>query len=147
MSNYKEVNNGILIFVGIGIYFLLMELLGLSHLFLLRIFNVFIVAYFLTKTIKSNYKEGKFDYLENIISITITSLIGVFLSVAGLFVYITFKGGTAYLAKLSDNFLFGGGDPSIYQYCIGLLFEGIASSIIIAFTLMQYWKDKPVKGF
>lgn len=147
MSNYKEVNNGILIFVAIGVYFLLMELLGLSHIFLLRILNVFIVVYFLNKTIKSNYREGKTDYLENIISIALTSLIGVFLSVGGIFVYITFKGGTAYLEKLSQNFLFGGGDPSIYQYCIGLLFEGIASSIIISFTLMQYWKDKPVKGF
>jgi hypothetical protein len=55
------------------------------------------------------------------------------------------KGGNAYLSKLSGNFLFGGGNPTMNQYCIGLLFEGIASSIIITFTLMQYWKDYPVK--
>lgn len=144
MNISKELNNGVLIFIGIGVYFLLMELLGLSDIFLLRILNIFIVVYFINKTIKSNYKEGKTEYLENLISGTLTSLIGVFLSVAGLLAYINIKGGNVYLEKLSENFLFGGGEPSMYQYCIGLLFEGIASSIIITFTLMQYWKDRPL---
>ena len=147
MNISKELNNGILIFVSIGIYFLTMELLGLSDIFILRLLNVFIVVYFLNKTIKSNYKEGKTEYLENLISGTLTSLIGVALSVAALLAYISMKGGDAYLAKLSENFLFGGGEPSMYQYCIGLLFEGTASSIIITFTLMQYWKDTRVKNF
>ncbi|WP_300565165.1 hypothetical protein [Flavobacterium sp.] len=142
MSISKELNNGILIFIGIGVYFLIMELLGLSDIFLLRVLNIFIVVYFLNKTIKSNYTEGKTEYLENLISGTLTSLIGVFLSVAGLLAYISMKGGNAYLENLSENFLFGGGEPSMYQYCLGLLFEGIASSIIITFTLMQYWKDR-----
>ena len=147
MNISKELNNGILIFIGIGIYFLTMELLGLSHLFLLRMLNIVIVIYFINKTIKSNYNEGKTEYLENLISGTLTALIGVVLSVAGLLIYISMKGGDAYLAKLSQNFLFGGGTPSMNQYCIGLFFEGIASSIIITFTLMQYWKDRHLKHF
>jgi hypothetical protein len=147
MGVSKELNNGILIFIGIGIFFLTMELLGSSDVFWLRMLNIFIVIYFLNKTIKSNYQEGKTEYLDNLISGTLTSLIGVVLSIIGLLVYISMKGGDAYLAKLSQNFLFGGGAPSMNQYCIGLLFEGIASSIIITFTLMQYWKDRPVKHF
>jgi hypothetical protein len=147
MSLSKELNNGIMIFIGIGVYFLTMELLGLSDVFILRLLNIFIVVYFVNKVIKSNYKEGRIEYLDNLISGTITSLIGVALSVAGLLAYISFKGGNEYLAQLSENFLFGGGEPSMYQYCLGLLFEGIASSIIITFTLMQYWKDRPLKHF
>lgn len=147
MNISKELNNGILIFISIGIYFLLMELLGLSDVFLLRLLNIFIVVYFINKTIKSNYREGKTEYLENIISGSLTSLVGVALSVAGLLAYISMKGGNDYLANLSKNFLFGGGEPTMYQYCIGLLFEGIASSIIITFTLMQYWKDRPLKHY
>ena len=147
MSLAKEINNGIMIFIGIGIYFLTMELLGLSDVFMLRMLNIFIVIYFVNKVIKSNYKEGRIEYLDNLISGTITSLVGVFLSVAGLLAYISFKGGNEYLAKLSENFLFGGGEPSMYQYCIGLFFEGVASSIIITFTLMQYWKDRPLKHY
>lgn len=147
MSLSKELNNGVMIFIGIGVYFLVMELLGLSGVFMLRLFNIFIVVYFINKVIKSNYKEGKNEYLDNLISGTMTSLIGVVLSVAGLLAYMSIKGGNEYLAHLSKNFLFGGGEPSMYQYCIGLLFEGIASSIIITFTLMQYWKDRPLKHF
>jgi len=147
MNLSKELNNGIMIFIGIGIYFLLMELLGLSDVFILRLLNIVIVVYFVNKTIKSNYVEGKLEYLENLISGTLTSLIGVALSVAGLLGYISLKGGDAYLINLSQNFLFGGGNPSMYQFCIGLLFEGIASSIIITFTLMQYWKDRPLNHF
>ena len=143
----REIYNGIMIFIGIGIYFLTMELLGLSDVFLLRMLNIVIVVYFVNKTIKSNYAEGKTAYLDNIISGSLTSLVGVALSVAALLAYISMKGGDAYLAELSQNFLFGGGQPSMYQYCIGLLFEGIASSIIITFTLMQYWKDRRIKSF
>jgi len=116
-------------------------------LFILRLLNILIVIFYVNKTIKSNYTEGKLEYLDNLISGTLTSLIGVALSVAGLLAYISFKGGDAYLSKLSQNFLFGGGNPSMYQFCIGLFFEGIASSIIITFTLMQYWKDRPLKHF
>lgn len=144
MSLSKEVNNGIMIFIGIGIYFLTMELLGLSGIFWLRILNIFIVVYFVNKTIKSNYKEGQTEYLGNLISGALTSLVGVVLSVAGLLAYINMRGGNVYLEKLSGSFLFGGGHPSMYQYCIGMFFEGIASSIIITFALMQYWKDTTV---
>lgn len=147
MNLSKELHNGIMIFIGIGMYFLLMEFLGLSDVFILRLLNILIVIYYVNKTIKSNYTEGKLEYLDNLISGTLTSLIGVGLSVAGLLAYISFKGGDAYLVNLSQNFLFGGGNPSMYQFCIGLLFEGIASSVIITFTLMQYWKDRSLKHF
>lgn len=147
MNLSKELHNGIMIFIGIGIYFLLMELLGLSDVFILRLLNILIVVYYVNKTIKTNYNQGKIEYLDNLISGALTSLIGVGLSVAALLAYISFKGGDTYLANLSQNFLFGGGNPSMYQFCIGLLFEGIASSIIITFTLMQYWKDRPLKHY
>jgi hypothetical protein len=147
MNLSKEIINGILIFISIGIYFLAMEYLKLSDVFYLRLLNIFIVIFFLNRTIRSNYLEGKTDYLENLVSGTLTSLIGVALSVVGLLTYISIKGGDIYLSKLSGNFLFGGGSPSMNQYCIGLLFEGIASSIIINFTLMQYWKDRTIKNY
>ena len=59
MNISKELNNGILIFISIGIYFLLMELLGLSDVFLLRLLNIFIVVYFINKTIKSKLPRRK----------------------------------------------------------------------------------------
>jgi hypothetical protein len=43
MKLTKEIRNGFLIFLGIGLYFLLMNVLGLANLFYLRTLNVFFI--------------------------------------------------------------------------------------------------------
>lgn len=132
-----EFSNGILIFFGIGIYFLIMELLGLSHIYVLRVFNAFIVAFAVNKTIAENVFEHKVGYLQNFISGILTSLIGVVSSIAGLRAYVAFKGGNAYLSHLSNVFIYGN-HATLNEYCLGLLFEGAASSIIVVFIVMMY---------
>ena len=139
MKLQRELKNAILIFLGIGIYFLAMDSLGFADIYYLRLLNIFIVLYFVNQTIKYNIKDGKNDYLQNIFAAAFTSIIGVFLSIIGLYIYINYKGGEAYIHTLSDIFLTGS-KPSVTQYCLGLLFEGIASSMIATFILMQYWK-------
>ena len=61
MKIAQEILNGFLMFLGIGTYFLLMEVLGLSNNYILRIFNVLIVIYFLNKTIKFNIENTTTD--------------------------------------------------------------------------------------
>ena len=41
----KELVNGFIIVFGIGLYFLLMQLLGLADIYLLRVFNVLFIFY------------------------------------------------------------------------------------------------------
>jgi len=142
MKLSREFANGFIIFLGIGLYFLILEYLGLADEFYLRVLNLFIVAFGINRTIQMNYKDGIRGYNRHLVSAIITSMIGAALSIASLLAYIQFKGGEAYLQTLSKGFLFGGGELTIHYYCIGLLFESIASSIIISFCLMQYWKDK-----
>jgi hypothetical protein len=142
MKNKVEIKNGILIFVGIGLFFLLMDLFGLADKNYLRILNAFIVLYGILKTIKSNYANGTTDYLENLLSGFKTGVIGVVLGIIGLIIFVQIKGGEVYLAKLSDTFFFGG-KTNLIKYCAVLFFEGIASSLIGSFVLMQYWKDVP----
>lgn len=55
----KEIVNGFIIFLAIGIYFLLMQALNLSHLFYLRFLNVIFVFYGVNRTIQMNLSEGK----------------------------------------------------------------------------------------
>ena len=143
MKVKKEFKNGYLIFIGIATFFLLMEFLGYSNLFYLRLLNIFIVFYGVNKTIDMRLTQAKKKFVPNAISAMITSLVGVFLSIIGLIVYSYMKGGNAYLHSLSQSFLFGG-NPSINVYCISLLFEGIASSVIVTMLLMLYWNDKHV---
>lgn len=137
----KELYNGIIVFIGISLYFLLMEALNLAGLFYLRLFNILFVFYGANRTLKSNFSEGKKVFTFNAISALTTSLIGVFLSIIGLIIYSYVKGGDQYVQSLSETLLFGG-NPSIMTYSISLLFEGIVSAVLVTFILMLYWETR-----
>lgn len=141
MKISKEVFNGAIIFIGIGVYFLLMNALGFANVFYLRLLNIIFVYYGVNKTIQMNIAEGKKTFVSNAISAMTTSLVGVVLSVAGLIVYSYMKGGDNYVQSLSEIFLFGG-NPSVVTYSICLLFEGVASSVIVTLFAMLYWNNR-----
>jgi hypothetical protein len=137
----KEFYNGFIIFLGIGVYFLLMELMGFADLSFLRLFNILFIFYGTNRTLQSNFLEGKLVFISNVVSALITSLTGVFLSVIGLLIYSYAKGGDAYVESLSQTFLFGG-NPSVMTYTICIFFEGIVSAVIVSFILMLYWDSR-----
>ena len=137
MKLSKEFYNGGINFLGIGFYFLIVNILGLADLFYLRLLNILFVFYGVHKTVQMNILEGKKGFVSNAVSAIITSLIGVFSSVAGLVFYSYMKGGDAYVQTLSKSLLFGG-NPSVMTYSICLLFEGIASSVIVVLMVMLY---------
>ncbi len=136
----RELVNGISMSISIALFFLLMEFLKASDNYYLRILNLLFVFYWVNHTIKQNLMEGKNGYLTNLLSAGLTAVLGVVISVVGLLVYIYSKGGSAYISRLSEQFLFGG--VSVNEYCFGLLFEGLASSIIVVFITMQFWRNK-----
>jgi hypothetical protein len=140
MKNVTELRNGFIIFLGIGLFFLTMDLFGLADKNHLRALNAFIVLYGINKTIKMNLNNGITDYLENLISGFKTGIIGVLLGIVGLIIYIYIKGGESYLSTLSNTFFFLR-KTNIIMYCSVLFFEGVASSLIGSYLLMQYWKD------
>ena len=143
MKFTREITNGFIIFLGIGIYFIILELLGVSDVYLLRLLNIFIVAYGVHRTISANHADRIMGYFRNFLSALITSMIGAVLSIAGLLLYVEMRGGEEFLKGLSQSFLIGGGDVDSYTYAISLLlFESTAASLIVSFCLMQYWKDK-----
>ncbi|RVT79775.1 hypothetical protein EOD40_01310 [Flavobacterium sufflavum] len=141
MKPPKEIINGFIIFIAISIYFLLMETLNLAHLFYLRFLNVLFVFYGVNRTIQMNLKENQKKFVSNAVSAMLTSIIGVILSIIGLVIYSYLQGGDAFVASLSETFLFGG-NPTIDAYSISLLFEGIASSVIVTLLLMLYWNNQ-----
>ena len=142
MKFKRELTNGIIMFLGISIYFIILELLGISDQAYLRMLNIVFVIYGVNRTIKANAESGIHGYFTNFISGLITAMIGAILSIIALLIYIDFKGGEQYLQALSENFIFGGGELSIEQYCLGLLFESSAGAFAVVFVLMQYWKGK-----
>ncbi|WP_264520210.1 hypothetical protein [Flavobacterium sp. N1994] len=141
MKIARELSNGILIFVGIAIYFLVIEFFGLSHILYLKMANALFVFYGVNRTLKENFTEGKSGYVSNLLSAGLTAILGVLFSVGGLLLYIYLRGGDSYIDTLSKDFLFGG-NPTANQYCIGVLFEGLASAVIVVFVTMQLWRSK-----
>ena len=137
----NELLNGIIIFIWIGIYFLIMNELGYGNVFYLRLVNVIFIFYGVNRAVKSNLDKGKNNFVSNAVSAMITAIIGVSLSILGLFIYSHYKGGDTYIKSLSQSFLFGG-NPSVNTYCISLLFEGIASSVIVTLLLMLYTNNR-----
>jgi hypothetical protein len=141
MKLSKELYNGIIIWIGISILFLLMKALNLADVFYLRALNILFIYYGANRTLKSNFAEGKTGLPENAVSALQTSLIGVFISIGGLVAYSYMQGGDEYIASLSASFLFGG-EPTVMTYGVSLLFEGIVSAVIVTFTLMLIWKKR-----
>jgi hypothetical protein len=143
MKLSKEFQNGFLIFLGIAIYFLIMNLVGLSDVFYLRLFNTVFVLYGVNRSIVMNIHEGNVLLANNAKSAMKTSIIGVFLSIIGLIAYSYLQGGDQYVQSLSKTFLFGG-SPSVMTYSICLLFEGVASSVVVTMLLLLYWNNRMV---
>ena len=143
MKISKEFQNGFLIFLGIAIYFLFMNLVGLSDVFYLRLFNTLFVLYGVNRTIMMNIHDGEVFLVNNAKSAMKTSLIGVFLSIIGLIIFSYLQGGDQYVQSLSKTFLFGG-NLSVMTYSICLLFEGIASTAVVTMLLLLYWNNRLV---
>ena len=101
MKLSREFANGFIIFLGIGIYFLILEYLGLADEFYLRALNLFIVAFGVNRTIQMNYRDGVRGYNRNLVAAIVTSMIGAILSIATLLTYIYYRGGETYLETLS----------------------------------------------
>jgi hypothetical protein len=141
MNIPKETQNGFIIFLGIGLYFLLMTLLGLQNITILRMVNFVFLFYGVHLTVKTNFAEGNKNFLNNAVSAFITCLVGVFLSIFALLVYIHSRGGETYLHSLAKTFLFGG-NPSVASYGISLSLEGVASSVIVTLVYILYTNNK-----
>ena len=145
MKFSRIIINGLIIFACIGAIFLIMELMGLKDEVYLRLINFIPVIWGINNTIRGNYKDHIGGYFTNFLSALFTGLTSLVLGLISFVAYVEYNGGDTYLRHFSESYIFGGGDPSIYEFCIGLFLEGAAASVIVSFMLMQFWKDKVEK--
>ncbi|GGB78989.1 hypothetical protein GCM10007424_18960 [Flavobacterium suaedae] len=118
-----------------------MEVLGITEQVYLRLINFIFVIYGVNRTIKQDYKDRIKGYFTNLTSAFLTAMVSVVLSLVSFIIYAEIRGGEAYIDGYIESFIFGG-DPSLYQFVMGLFLEGSAASLIVAFAMMQYWKNK-----
>lgn len=133
------IGNAIKIYSGIILYFFLMKILGLENITELRLFNFLIVIWGINSAIKQNLNTNKNNtYLTNISIGFSTSLSSLLAIVISLIFYITFIDQT--LLLIMENSSVWGKNLSLGKIVFALLIEGLASSVICTFLVMQYWK-------
>ena len=137
MKNAVEIKNGFLLFIALGVYFLLMDALGFANNAILRTFNAVLILYFINRTISSKIENGSAGYFDTFFAALKTGALGVLLSMIGLVIFVQFKGGESFLKQLSSSLYFGK-DLGVIAYAAALFFEGIASVFIGVFLIMQY---------
>jgi hypothetical protein len=131
---------GLIMAANLVVYFLLMKLLGLETNFYLRIFNFVILVggvYFLMRNeiIRSTQSVTYFEGLGLGLRATISSVIVFLFFLAG---YINFF-DPEFMKILQESEIWGT-DITLPQAVTGILIEGIASSVVISFAWMQYFK-------
>lgn len=141
MSSTKIIiNNALLIFAGIVGFFLLMKILGLDKVSELRLLNFTFVLWGINNAIKTNINTNKESLYFNNFSIGIgTSIVAVGLTIIGLIIYVDFI-NPAFIKVLEDS-AFWGQNLSLGLIVFAIAIEGIASSVICSFILMQYYKN------
>ncbi len=133
------IKYGLLTFLGLIAYFLVMKLVGLMHIVELRVLNLFILSYGVWLAIKQYIKdsEDKFVYLQTLALGVFVSLVAVLPFAIFIFFYMTWD--AQFMQMIIANEWFG---EYLNPYIISFLifFEGILSGFFIAYTLMQYMK-------
>ncbi|MEL1244723.1 hypothetical protein AAEO56_10660 [Flavobacterium sp. DGU11] len=145
MKISRVLINGLIIFACIAAFFLLMEVAGLKDQVYLRLVNFIFVIYGINRTIRGNFKDHIDGYFANLIAGILTAMVSLIVGIFSFMAYVEYRGGADYLHTFAKSYIFGGGEPSINDFCIALAVEGTAASVIVSFTLMQFWKDKVEK--
>jgi hypothetical protein len=141
LKRNHAVRNGIILFVLLGLYFLILDALGWADNTFLRLGNYIFVIAMLINSIKNAVKNGE-NYLVKLAVGIATVFIGITLGVISLFIYLQIF------------------EPSLERYispilaannysglCFALFIESLTSSMIIVFIISQFYKNtKPDKG-
>ncbi|QTD38048.1 hypothetical protein JL193_01720 [Polaribacter batillariae] len=129
----------------IGGFFFTCKLLGLEENPYLRFLNLLFVVIGIRQAIKTNIFENKETHYPTNLGIGIqTSTVAVILSILGIVVYIKFI-NPAFLSVMNNSFLIGG-DLSLFEIVLTLFIEGMASSVIGSFIVMQFYKNHDKKN-
>lgn len=130
------LRNGLFLFLLLGMYFLLLDLLGWADNTYLRLVNFVFIFFVLRNTIKHTIEEGE-SYPIKFLICMVTVGIGIGMSILALYFYL-------YALEPSlDRYDLSVMSPHSYlQLCIGLLIESLSSALILVFIMLQFYKNK-----
>lgn len=130
------LRNGIILFLLLGLYFLLLDVLGWADNTYLRLVNYVFIFAVLNNTMKHAVKNGK-NYLNKFLISLITVGFGIVLSIIALFFYLhVFEPS---LERYHTSVMVAN---SYGKLVIAHLIESLSSAFILVFIMLQFYKNK-----
>ena len=139
--NIKKIilTNAVKIYLGIVLFFFLMKLLKLEHYTEFRLLNFIFVLWGINSAIKKNIlKNNHNNYFENLYVGFSTSFLAMILLSFSLIIYLSYINPS--FIQVIENLKIWGNHLTIPLITFAIFIEGISSSLICTFILMQYWK-------
>ena len=144
-ANQIILKNAFKIVSGIILYFLLMKILGLDEVVELRYLNFLFVFWGINSAVKTNIKvNDEVFYIRNFFIGVSTAMIAVGFIVASLIFYVSVLDPN-FISLLEDSY-FWGSNLSLPLVVIAITIEGIGSSVVCAYIIMQYWKNYKISS-
>lgn len=142
---YNGIRGGILVFVGLVVYFLVMKAAGLDHNLELRALNILIMGGGVFYSIKSIHKKNKeFDYFKGIGTGMLTAFSSSF--AFAIFIFIYLLSNPEFLQEIVDVEPFGLYlNPFIISFII--IMEGAGSGFFLSYGVMQWYKKRTPEKF
>lgn len=135
MNIRNTLTYSILTTLGLIGFFVAMKLFGLEHVHELRLLNFFIILVGVAVLHRKMFKlDGNYGYLGGLMSALSIIIFMVFMSIYASVIDPTF-------IEVMEESSIWGGNLTLFQTGIAILFEGLASCIIISYTSMQYFKS------
>lgn len=135
------LRNGLFLFLLLGLYFLLLDLLGWADNIYLRLVNFVFIFFVLRNTLKHTVENGENYPIKFLISLFTVGM-GITLSVIALYFYLY-----ALEPSIERYDIFIMSAHSYLGLCVALLVESLSSAIILVFIMLQFFKNrKPVKS-
>jgi hypothetical protein len=144
--NQIIIKNALKIVLGITLFFFAMKLLGLENISELRFLNFLFVVWGINSAIKTNiHKNQDTFYISNLFIGVSTSILSVGIILIGLITYVSAI-APEFISVLENSYLWGR-NLSLPLIVFAIAIEGIASSVICSFILMQYWKNYKIESY
>lgn len=127
------------IYLSLIAYFFIMKILGLEHVTELRLFNFFIVLGGIYLLIKRNMEQNGMRYFQNLFLGFRTGATAIVLTAVSLFFYLKII-DPSFMEVLETSMIWGN-QLSPFQVTLAIAIEGVASSFLLTYMVMQYMKN------
>jgi hypothetical protein len=142
---YNGLVSGLMVFIGLVAYFLIMEAVDLEHNLELRALNIIIMGAGVLYSIKSiKEKNEDFDYFKGIGTGMFTAVSSSFAFAIFIFIYLI--SNPEFLQEIKDVEPFGG-YLNAFLISFIIIMEGAGSGFFLSFGIMQWYKKRTSTKF